>query len=117
MTATTDPKPAARPLPGDLAEVALLDIDDVCAAVRMSASWWHDEVRAGRAPQPLRWGTRCTRWKAADVRDYLIQRQSQPQAEARERVTAKAKRASEAAQAKRRNPCRWAVKGRHHDSR
>lgn len=101
MTAKSKLKPNTRPFPGDLADVALLDIDDVCAAVRMSASWWHDEVRADRAPQPLRWGTRCTRWRSADVREYLIQRASLPQAEARERVTSKAKKASEAAQAKR----------------
>ena len=67
MTVTTDPKPTARPLPADLADVALLDIKDVCAAVRMSPSWWHEEVRAGRAPQPLRYGPRCTRWTAASI--------------------------------------------------
>ena len=101
MTTTSDPKPAARPLPADLADVALLDIKDVCAAVRMSASWWHSEVSSGRAPQPLRYGPRCTRWTAASVRQYLIDRAGQPQAEAAALVTARAKKASAAAQAKR----------------
>ena len=90
-----------RFLPSDLADVALLDIKDVCAAVRMSASWWYDEVRAGRAPQPLRYGQRCTRWRSAEVRQYLIDRAAQPQAEIAALVTAKAKKASDAAQAKR----------------
>ena len=103
MTAKTDPKPAARPLPADLADVALLDISDVCAAVRMSASWVHDEVRSCRFPQPLRYGPRCTRWPAASVRQYLIDRAAQPQAEAAELVTARAKKASDAARTKRAN--------------
>ena len=106
MTAKTDPKTAARPLPANLADVALLDISDVCAAVRMSASWVHDEVRAGRFPQPIRYGPRCTRWPAASVRQYLIDRAAQPQAEAAALVTAKAKKASDAARAKRTNAVR-----------
>lgn len=79
------------------ADVALLDVNDVCALARMSSSWWHDEVRAGRAPAPLRFGPRCTRWKAADVRAWLIERAAQPQAEAAALVTARAKKASDKA--------------------
>ena len=109
MTAKTEPKPAARPLPADLAAVALLDISDVCAAVRMSASWVHDEVRARRFPQPLRYGPRCTRWTAASVRQYLIDRAAQPQAEAAELVTARAKKASDAARTKRASAMRVAA--------
>ena len=101
VTTRTDPKSTTRALPADLADVALLDINDVCAAVRMSASWWHSEVAAGRAPQPLRYGPRCTRWTAASVRQYLIDRAAQPQADAAALVTARAKKASAAAQAKR----------------
>ena len=89
------------PLPSANADVALTDINDVCALVRMSPSWWHDEVRAGRAPAPLRFGPRCTRWKLADVRAWLIERAAQPQAEAAELVKARATKASAAARAKR----------------
>ena len=102
LTVTQDLKlKTTRPLPGDLAELALLDIDDVCNAVCMSRSWWHDEVRAGRAPAPLHFGPRCSRWTAAVIRQYLIQRAAQPQAEAAELVKARATKASAAAQAKR----------------
>jgi prophage regulatory protein len=62
------------PLPESIAEVALLNIVDVCAAVRMSASWVYEAVRLGAFPQPLRFGPRCTRWRAADVRCWLIDR-------------------------------------------
>ena len=95
-------RPTVRPpLPSANADVALTDINDVCALVRMSPSWWHDEVKAGRAPQPLRFGPRCTRWKLADVRAWLIERAAQPQAEAAELVKARATKASAAARAKR----------------
>lgn len=95
-----DSKPS-HPLPVGVAEYALLDIRDVCAALRMSASWVHEEVRAGRFPQPLRFGPRCTRWPAAALRQYLIDRTAQPQAQVAALVIARAKKASEAARAKR----------------
>lgn len=87
---------ATTPPPASLADVSLLDIKDVCAAVRMSVSWVHDEVRSGRFPQPLRFGMRCTRWKAADVRQWLIERASGAAADAKvaDLVTARAKKAS-----------------------
>ena len=95
-------RPTVRPpLPEAHSDVALGDIKDVCALVRMSSSWIHDEVRAGRFPQPLRFGPRCSRWTIASVRTWLIDRAAQPQAEAAKLVQAKAKKASLAAQVKR----------------
>lgn len=87
----------------DLADVAFLDIRDVCAVTRMSASWIHDEVRTGRFPKPLRFGPRCTRWRSADVRDWLISRAqaATDDAATSANMTARAKRASDAARAKR----------------
>lgn len=104
VTAKIERGSSPRPLPADLADVALLDINDVCTALRMSASWVHDEVRGKRFPQPLRYGPRCTRWTAASIRQYLIERAAQPQAEAAEFVKARAKKASDAARAKRTGP-------------
>jgi prophage regulatory protein len=88
---------------GDLADLALLDIRDVCALARMSASWIHDEVRAQRFPQPMRFGPRCSRWRSADVRAWLIARtvSAEQDTEAAARASARAKKASEAAQTKR----------------
>lgn len=74
MKATTDSKTSTRPLPAEISDVALLDIRDVIAAVRMSASWIHEEVRAGRFPAPLRYGQRCSRWTTASLRAWLIAR-------------------------------------------
>lgn len=103
MNAKTDLNPAARPLPADLAGVALIDAPTCAAVGDMSVSWWHDEVRAGRAPAPAIREPRCTRWRVVDVRTYWAQRaeESAAKVQAAERVTAKAKKASAAAQAKR----------------
>lgn len=68
----------------------------------MSVSWWHAEVLAGRAPQPVMRGVRCTRWRVADVREFWRQRVAAPVPAEAAPVTAQAKRASDAAQAKRR---------------
>ena len=90
--------------PALLADVAFLDIRDVCAAARMSASWIHDEVRAGRCPQPMRFGPRCSRWRSAEVRAWLIARAESAAAdiETAALLKARAKKASDAAQVKRR---------------
>lgn len=103
MTAKTDLNPAARPLPADLVGVALIDAPTCAAVGDMSVSWWHAEVAASRAPQPVIREPRCTRWRASDVRAYWAKRAEEGAAnvQAAERATAKAKKASAAAQAKR----------------
>jgi predicted DNA-binding transcriptional regulator AlpA len=99
---SSKPKAPRHP-PTNLADVAFLDISDVCATARMSASWIHDEVRAGRFPQPMRFSPRCSRWRSADVRDWLIARAAAGEADTETAafMKARAKKASNAAQAKR----------------
>lgn len=101
----TDDIRGQRRLPPNLAEVAFLDIRDVCMVARMSASWIHDEVRGGRFPQPMRFGPRCSRWRSADVREWLVARAAAAEADTETAVatSARAKKASDAAQAKRRS--------------
>jgi len=96
VTAKTDPKSAARTLPADVADVALAAADTCAAIGAMSVSWWHEEVRAGRAPKPVIQQPRCTRWRLADVRRFWLERAAQAagDTEARERMAAKAKKAS-----------------------
>ena len=72
MIAKTYQKPAARPLPADLAEVALIDAATCAAPGGLSLSWWHAEVAAGRAPQPVVRMPRCTRWRISDVKNFWI---------------------------------------------
>ena len=56
----------------DLVEVALIDARASVAPGGMSLSWWHAEVAAGRAPQPVVRMSRCTRWRLSDVREFWL---------------------------------------------
>lgn len=90
------------PVPLALADVALIDGPTIAAAGGMSLSSWHEFVRLKQAPQPVIRAPRCTRWKLADVRDWLIQRAAQgAETEASRTLIATAHRASKAAQTKR----------------
>lgn len=67
-------KPSQQDLPEALSDVALVDAKACAAVGAMGLSWWHDEVRAGRAPKPVIQQPRCTRWRLSDVRAYWAQR-------------------------------------------
>ena len=69
------PRPVVRrPIPPELADVALIDGPSIAAAGCMALSVFHDLVRTGDAPQPVLRGPRCTRWRLADAREWLKQR-------------------------------------------
>jgi predicted DNA-binding transcriptional regulator AlpA len=72
MTAKPSLRHVVRALPHNLADVALIDAPTCAAAGDMSLSWWHEEVRAGRAPAPVIRKPRCTRWRLSDVRAFWI---------------------------------------------
>lgn len=105
MTAKTD----LPPVPPALADVALIDGPTCAAAGGESISKFSDGVRRTEAgqlkpgevpyPQPVIRGNRCTRWRMADVRAWLIERAAQPQHD--DAVIDKATKASRAAQRKR----------------
>lgn len=85
-----------RHLPNALVEVAL--VDGLTAAVTggMSLSWWLEEVRAKRAPQPAIRAPRCTRWRLADVAAFWAEfaATSAADLDASARVVDKARHAS-----------------------
>ena len=90
-------------VPEALADAALVDVKGICAAASCSPSYWHAEVRGGRAPQPLRFGPRCSRWRLADVRAYLVERTARAANDTAtaEQVKRRAKAGADAARAKR----------------
>lgn len=95
-TGQAHPKSVARPLPADVADVALVAAD-ICAAIGdVSVSWWHEEVRTGRAPKPVIQQPRFTRWRLLDVRRFWAERAMQAAADTTtgELMTARAKQAS-----------------------
>jgi hypothetical protein len=69
-TATGESQAVAQPFATALAEVALIDAETCAAPGMMSVSWWHEEVRSGRAPKPAVQRPRCTRWRLADVKAF-----------------------------------------------
>ena len=93
-------KPKTRPiLPPCLADVALVDGPNVAAAAGISISHFHELARRADAPEPLRFGSRCTRYRVSDVREWLIKRAREAAADTDTgaRLTARAKNASDAA--------------------
>ena len=91
------------PIPEAHSDVALLDITDVCALIRMGQSWVHSEVAAGRFPAPVIRQPRCTRWRLASIRAWLIDHTEQADANKLPGLLmkARAKTASDAAKSKR----------------
>lgn len=99
---TTAPRRSTAGLPAELAAVALIDAPRCAQAACVSLSTWHELVRRGDAPPPAMRAPRCTRWRLADVADWLrarAARGSDPQAEAA--VMRAAQAGARAAQAKR----------------
>ena len=95
---TTSTAPLSAP--SALADVALIGAQAIAAAASISVSHFHELVRQGVAPQPAFRAPRCTRWRLADVRSWLVSF-AQPSPEAAVAVIDKAARASKAARAKR----------------
>lgn len=83
----------------DVSNVALVDAATSAAIGAMSVSWWHSQVAAGRAPQPVIRSTRCTRWRLADVKSFWADYPAQLLANSTTRDCAR--KASAAARAKR----------------
>ena len=103
MRPTVTAKIDLPPIPPALSSVALIDAPTCAAAGGMSVSWWHDEVREGRAPTPAVRQPRCTRWRISDVVAFwqAFATKGAADTQAAEQVTAKAKKASAAARVKR----------------
>jgi predicted DNA-binding transcriptional regulator AlpA len=90
-----------QPLPAALADVAMIDAATCAATGSMSVSWWLEKVRVGEAPQPAIREVRSTRWRLADVREFWRRRAESADEATGAALIAKAKRASDAAKAKR----------------
>jgi predicted DNA-binding transcriptional regulator AlpA len=58
--------------PISLQDVALIDARGSADAGCISVSQWYTLVAEGKAPAPVIRAPRCTRWRLADVRQWLI---------------------------------------------
>ncbi len=102
LTAKDFQSAAPRAVPAALASVALIDAQTCAAAGGMSVSWWHEAVRAGRAPAAAIRRPRCTRWRVADVQAFWRALVEVDSTESGAQLTANLTRASGLAKAKRR---------------
>ncbi|HOX67490.1 MAG TPA: AlpA family phage regulatory protein [Burkholderiaceae bacterium] len=93
-------RPTVRPpLPPADDPHALIDIRGVQTLTCMSESWLHDAIRRGEFCPPLRLGPRCSRWRIADVRAWLIKQFEAASADTStaDLVRARAKKGADAA--------------------
>lgn len=67
----------AQPLDAINHPGAHLRLDVVLSLAGISRSAWYRLVESGEAPQPLRFGPRCSRWIAADISRFLADRAAQ----------------------------------------
>ena len=51
----------------------LLRLPQVLELIPVSKSTWWAGVRAGRFPQPLRLGARCTVWRQSDIEKLVAE--------------------------------------------
>lgn len=52
-------------------DIGFLRLPDVLRLYPVSRSTWWAGVRAGRYPQPVRIGERCTAWRSEDIRALI----------------------------------------------
>lgn len=92
----------AKVIPPELVEVALVCAKTAAASADMSLSKWYDGVREGTAPQPVIRQHRYTRWRLADIRQWLLDRASSAPASVEVKATSlRALHASKSAAKKR----------------
>lgn len=61
----------AQPLHAVQLVDALLRIKTVTQATGLSSATVYRKLAAGKFPEPVRLGSRCTRWKAEAIRDWI----------------------------------------------
>ena len=89
-------KTRAATIPAALQDVALVDAPACAAAASCGLTHWLELVRRGEAPQPAIRRPRYTRWRLAEVREWLATVSGDDPT-----VIARARHASRAARAKR----------------
>lgn len=49
----------------------LLRISEVLNIIPMGKSTFYAWIQAGKAPQPVRFGTRCSMWRESDIINFI----------------------------------------------
>lgn len=84
-----------------LADLMLLDIKSVSVLVGLKETSIYDRVRDGTFPEPLRLGTRYTRWRAGAIKEWLLAQEAQQTDDIKQRLQERAKKGSDKAKEKK----------------
>ncbi len=56
-----------------LPEIGFVRLDEVLTVIPVKKSCWWAGVKSGRFPKPVKISTRCTAWRAEDIRALIKQ--------------------------------------------
>jgi prophage regulatory protein len=54
-------------------EIGFVRLREVLTVIPVGKTCWWEGVKSGRFPKPVKLSTRCTAWKAEDIRDLIKQ--------------------------------------------
>lgn len=60
-----------KSMSGNIEHERLLRVRDVLKRVPVSRSTWFAWVADGKAPAPVKFGSRCTCWKESEISDFI----------------------------------------------
>jgi len=52
-------------------EIGFVRLPEVLAVIPIGKTSWWDGVKTGRFPKPVKLSTRCTAWRAEDIRELV----------------------------------------------
>lgn len=63
----------------DIPETGFMRLPQVLSVIPVGKTSWWEGVRAGRFPKPIKLSTRCTAWRAEDIRELITKLAEQNQ--------------------------------------
>jgi prophage regulatory protein len=55
----------------DIPQTGFLRLPQVLRVIPLGKTSWWEGVRSGRFPKPVKLSTRCTAWRAEDIRELV----------------------------------------------
>ena len=55
----------------DIPETGFMRLAQVLTVIPLGKTCWWEGVRSGRFPKPVKLSTRCTAWRAEDIRELI----------------------------------------------
>ena len=55
----------------NIPEIGFVRLPEVLAVIPVGKTCWWEGVKTGRFPKPVKLSTRCTAWRAEDIRELV----------------------------------------------